>query len=557
MSETFQPLKYQEPLNQDELILKQKPDEEAVPMDVLFVGGGPAGLAGAIELSQLIKKDNEAGGNLGDIEIGVLEKSSQLGEHCLSGAVINPCVFEELFPEKKIEDFPFRKKVTEDSTYLLTEEGRIPIPTPPTMHNKGNYVGSICEAVRWLGEQAEERGVNILPGFPVSSLLVENERVIGVRTTETGLNRDGSQSSSYMPATDLTAQVTVLTEGTRGPLGQAYRNWQNISSPNPQIYALGVKELWRVKKPLKKVIHTLGWPLPSDAFGGSWMYPMADDLISLGFVLGLDYKQSNLDTHLLLQKLKQHPLVKPYLAGGELLEWGAKTIPEGGHYSLPERMHGDGLIMAGDTVGFVNVPAIKGIHYAMKSGVLAAQTIFQALKSKDTSAATLKNYDEMIGKSFIQKDLFETRNMRLAFKDGFILGGAKAALMTASKGVLFGKKISIKEDAATFKKKEDSLETDYDANDSQVKILSKVDAVYQSGNKTRDDAPSHLITKENLPEDVVDMYVAMCPAGVYEKNEKDQLITNAPNCVDCKATDVLGPRWKSREGGSGPSYKQM
>ena len=550
MSDPILPLKHQKPLNQNELIINDKPNEEAVPMDVLFVGGGPAGLAGAIELAKLIKKDTENGGDLGEIEIGVLEKAANLGEHCLSGAVINPCVFEELFPEKDFSDFPFRQRVEGDGTYLLTEKTALPIPTPPTMHNEGNYVGSICEAVRWLGEQAEELGVNILPGFPAASLLTEDNKVIGVRTAETGLNRDGSQSANYMPATDLTAQVTVLTEGTRGPLGQAYRDWQNISSPNPQIFALGVKEVWKVKKAPDKVIHTLGWPLSSDTFGGSFMYPMGKDQVAIGLVVGLDYKQSNLDIHHLLQQMKQHSLFKKYLDGGELLEWGAKTIPEGGYYSLPEKLHGDGLIMAGDTVGFVNVPAIKGIHYAMKSGVLAARTIFKALKEKNTSAEQLKSYDQSIANSFIQKDMYETRNMRLAFKDGFILGGIKASLMTATQGQFPGKPIHIEEDAAEEKFSGDSLAP-------VDKPLSKVDAVYQSGNKTRDDAPSHLMAQENLPEDVVDMYVAMCPAGVYEKDEHGKLVVNAPNCVDCKATDVLGPRWKAREGGSGPAYQQM
>ncbi len=550
MSDTFQPLRYQKPLDHGKLILNEKPDNDAVPMDVLFVGGGPAGLSGAIELAKLIKKDSENGGNLGDIEIGILEKSANLGEHCLSGAVINPCVFEELFPEKEISEFPFRQKVEHDATYILTKNTHIPIPTPPTMHNKGNYVGSICEAVRWLGEQAEEMGINILPGFPAASLLVDDKTVIGVRTAETGLNRDHSQSDNHMPATDLTAQVTVLTEGTRGPLGQAYRQWQGITSPNPQIFALGVKEIWKVKKAPKKVIHTLGWPLSSDVFGGSFMYPMGDDQIALGIVVGLDHKQNNLDTHRLLQQIKEHSLFKSYLEDGELIEWGAKTIPEGGHYSLPERFHGDGLLMAGDTVGFVNVPAIKGIHYAMKSGVLAARTIFKALKEKNTKADQLRIYDDMIRNSFIQKDMYETRNMRLAFKNGFFLGGLKAGLMTATKGAFPGKQIKIVEDAAVFKSSGDSLEP---VNTP----LSKADAVYQSGNKTRDDAPSHLDEQENLPEEIVDMYVAMCPAGVYEKNGKKTLLINTPNCVDCKATDILGPRWEAREGGSGPSYQQM
>ncbi|MCB0349684.1 MAG: 4Fe-4S dicluster domain-containing protein [Bdellovibrionales bacterium] len=546
---TITPLKHQKSLPLDQLILTNpSPVGEAVPMDVVFVGAGPAGLTGAIRLAQLIKKDNENGGTLGDIQIGVLEKAANLGGHTLSGAVMNPKVIRELFPELADADLPLRKKVAGDRVYMLTPSGQLRLPTPPPMHNDGNYVVSLCEVVRFLGQKAEELGINIFTSFPADSILTDGKMVQGVRTTPAGLMRDSSPGSQYMPPNDITAKITVLADGTRSALAQAYCAWQKINSEQPQIYALGVKEIWKVKKAPLEVTHTLGYPLPTDAFGGSWMYPLADDMISFGLVVGLDYKSHSLDTHKLLQKLKSHPLFKQYLDGGEIVEWGAKTIPEGGWNSLPKRMHGDGLLMTGDAVGLVNVPALKGIHYAMQSGVFAAETAFDALKKNDFSAEALSTYDSKIKNSFIKDDLYKVRNMRQAFKSGFYLGGIKASLMTATAGLFPGGCGHSTEDAAE-EKRIDKVNTDSAG-------LSKVDAVYLSGNKTRDDIPQHLTVGTDISGDVADMYAALCPAGVYER-QGDKLIVNAPNCIDCKATDVIGPRWQPREGGSGPDYKLM
>src|SRR3954463_12695859 len=436
------PIIHQAPLPLDRLILTEPPDAEAVPMDVLFVGGGPAGLAGAIALARLVKADNNAGGELGEGQICVLQKAGALGEHSLSGAVVNPIAMRALFPELKDNDFPFRAPVAGERVYFMTENRAVRMPTPPTMQNHGYQIASICEIVRWLGEKAEALGVNIFTGFPAASLLTEGQRVTGIRTTPSGLSRTGEQGSGYTPPTDITAQITVLAEGTRGTLSQAYLQWQNITSDNPQIFALGVKEIWETLKPLDSVVHTLAWPLPRDAFGGSFMYPLSANQIALGIVVGLDYKRTTDDVHEMLQRMKSHPLFRNLLESGEMVEWGAKTIPEGGYYAIPRRRHGDGLMIVGDSAGYVEVASLKGIHYAMQSGMFAARAAFDALKKKDTSAAALKEYDAMIDGSFITRDLYHRRNMRLTFqKNGFYVAGLKAGLMTVTGGALPGGKI--------------------------------------------------------------------------------------------------------------------
>jgi electron-transferring-flavoprotein dehydrogenase len=546
------PAAHQPPLPIDRFILPVAPDEEAVPMDVLFVGGGPAGLAGAIELAKLVRQDAETGGSLGEVQIGVLEKSEALGEHCLSGAVVNPRAMRELFPDVPDAELPFRAPVTNERVYLLTEGRSVRLPTPPTMRNHGNVIASVCEVVRWLGARAEEMGINVFTGFPADALLVEGTRVVGARTTPTGLTRTGETTSSFAPPTDITAQVTVLSEGTRGSLAQAWLEWQQVGSENPQIYALGVKEIWETRRPLDAVVHTLGWPLPTDAFGGSFMYPLEPNLVALGLVVGLDYRDASLDVHELLQRAKLHPLFRPYFEGGEMVEWGAKTIPEGGFYAIPRRRTGDGAMLAGDSAGFVEVASLKGIHYAMQSGMYAARAIFEALKRGDTSAAALAPYDRLVDESYITSDLRARRNMRLAFQSGFYVGGIKASLMTVTGGAFPGARISCERDAQV----ERTPRPHEPFRPDGTLTFGKLDANFKSGNATRDDIPSHLIVGKDVPPPVADFYAHVCPAGVYER-DGDRLVVNPPNCIDCKATDVLGPRWTPREGGSGPKYRRM
>ena len=406
--------------------------------------------------------------------------------------------------------------------------------------------------MRWLGDKAEGLGVNLFAGFPVDALLVEGNAVRGVRTTPSGLGRDGTPTPDYAEPTDLTGRVTVLAEGTRGLLAQAWRQWQGVGSPNPQIFALGVKEVWETPRALGQVVHTLGWPLPTDAFGGSFMYPMGGHQVALGLVVGLDYHDASLDVHELLQRMKLHPLFRRQLEGGQLVEWGAKTIPEGGFHALPERLSGDGLLMVGDAAGFVDVPSLKGIHYAMHSGILAARAAFAALRNGDVSRAALAGYEHAVHDSYVVSDMHRTRNMRLAFKDGLYLGGVKAGLMTVTGGRFPGGRIDMPEDAATPRRVTAPAPFTPDGK----LTFGKLDAVYKSGNATRETIPSHLIGGRDVSGDVADFYAHVCPAGVYER-VGDELRVNPPNCVDCKATDVVGPRWTPREGGSGPKYRSM
>jgi electron-transferring-flavoprotein dehydrogenase len=458
----------------------------------------------------------------------------------------------ELFPGMPDEEFPFRAPVKGERVFFMTSERGVRIPAPPTMRNHGNHIASLCEIVRWLGERAEAAGVNVFAGFPAAALLVDGESVRGIRTTPTGLTRSGEQGSGYAPPTDITARVTVLAEGTRGALSQAWMKWRGIASRNPQIFALGVKEIWETSRPLDAIVHTLGWPLPNDAFGGSFMYPLEPNLVALGLVVGLDYHDANLDVHELFQRMKLHPLFNGYLKGGEMVEWGAKTIPEGGYHAIPERRSGDGALVIGDSAGYVEVASLKGIHYAMQSGIYAARAIFQALKSGDTSGKALALADRLIDESYIATDLRKRRNMRLAFQSGFYMGGFKATVMTLTGGAIPGGFIASPADSEVPRTESEAAPFKPDGTIT----FGKLDANFKSGNATRDDIPSHLIVGRDISAKVADFYTHVCPAGVYER-DGDRLVVNAPNCIDCKATDVLGPRWTPREGGSGPKYRRM
>src|SRR2546423_4593677 len=392
------------------------PADERIEVGVLVVGAGPAGLACAIRLGQMLEDAPEIRERLGDVPVAVLEKGKQAGSHLLSGAVVNPRALRRLFKgRKRIDEMPFYGPVDHESVYFLTHGSALRIPAPPTMKNEGNYVASLSRLGRWLAEEAEAGGAMILPETSAYKLLVSDGRARGVRTGDKGRGRDGEPLGNFEPGADIVARVTVLAEGTQGHLTGVALERFSLAGDNPQVWALGVKEVWKVARPLDRVIHTMGWPLRTAAkyreFGGSFIYPMGDDMLTLGMVVGLDYRDVELSVHDLLQELKTHPFVRKLLAGGERVAWGAKTIPEGGFLALPRRLHAPGLLLCGDGAGMVNVPALKGIHYAIESGSLAAEAAFAALRRGETPwrPGALAPYDEAIRQSFIWTDLREVR----------------------------------------------------------------------------------------------------------------------------------------------------
>jgi electron-transferring-flavoprotein dehydrogenase len=536
------------------------PANERIEVGVLIVGAGPAGLACAIRLGQLLEDAPEIRERLGEVPVAVLDKGKQVGSHLLSGAVVNPRALRRLFKgRKRIDEMPFYGPVEHESVYFLTRGNALRIPTPPTMKNDGNYVASLSRLGRWLAEQAEEGGAMILPETAGVKLLVADGRARGVRTGDKGRGRDGEQLGNFEPGADVIARVTVLAEGTQGHLTGVALDRFSLSGANPQVWALGVKEVWKVAPPLDRIIHTMGWPLRAGAkyreFGGSFIYPMGDDMLTLGMVVGLDYRDVELSVHDLLQELKTHPFVRRLLEGGERLEWGAKTIPEGGFLALPKRLHAPGLLICGDGAGLVNVPALKGIHYAIESGSLAAEAAFGALKRGQTpwTPGALSAYDEALEQSFVWKDLQEVRNMRQAFGHGFWLGGALAGMMTATKGHFPPGNMRTERDADVEPIRTGRAQS-YPAPDGKL-TFDKLSSVFASGNKTRDDQPSHILVRREVPRDIADLWTSMCPAQVYEPSESGVTVTPS-NCVQCGAITAKGGRLTPPEGGSGPEYTQ-
>jgi electron-transferring-flavoprotein dehydrogenase len=534
------------------------PEDERIEVGVLIVGAGPAGLACAVRLGQLLENAPEIRERIGEVPVAVLEKGKQPGSHLLSGAVVNPRALRRLFKgRKRIDELPFYGSVEHESVYFLTPNRALPIPTPPTMKNDGNIVVSISELGRWLAQEAEAGGAMILPETPAEKLLAADGRVQGVRTGDKGRGRDGQELGNFEPGADVLARVTVLAEGTQGHVTGVALDHFGLNGENPQVWALGVKEVWKVARPLDRVIHTMGWPLRAAAkyreFGGSFIYPMGEEMVTLGMVVGLDYRDSELSVHDLLQELKTHPLLRGLLDGGERIAWGAKTIPEGGFLSLPRRLHAPGLLLCGDGAGLVNVPALKGIHYAIESGSLAAEAAFAALQRGQTpwTPGALSVYDEALRQSFVWKDLQEVRNMRQAFGRGFWIGGGLAGMMTATKGRLPPGNMRTERDA-----EQELIRTDraksYPAADGKL-TFDKLSSVFASGNKTRDDQPNHILLRRGVPRELAEMWERMCPAQVYEATDGGVEVTPS-NCVQCGAITAKGGRLTPPEGGSGPEY---
>jgi electron-transferring-flavoprotein dehydrogenase len=540
-------------------------DADPIEVGILIVGAGPAGLACAVRLGQLLEEDPQTAERLGEVPIAVVEKGKQPGSHLLSGAVLNPRGLQRLFRgRRRLDELPLYDPVSHESVYFLTEKRAMRILTPPTMKNHGNYVVSLSQLGRFLGAEAEAVGATILPETPAAKLLIADGRVRGIRTGDRGRGRNGEELGNFEPGSDLVARVTVLAEGTQGYLTGAAIERFGLEGASPQVWALGVKEVWKVAKPLDRVIHTMGWPLRNAKkyreFGGSFIYPMGDDLVTIGMVVGLDYRDAELSVHDLLQQLKTHGKIRKILDGGERIEWGAKTIPEGGLLSLPKRLHAPGMLICGDGAGLVNVPALKGIHYAVESGKLAAEATFKALQRGESVGrrGALQSYDDSLGDSFVWKDLRRVRNMRPAFTRGFWMGSALAGGAYASFGKMPPKDEKLERDA-----EQELISTDraasYPAPDGKL-TFDKLSSVFASGNKTRDDQPNHIRIETRVPRDVAQMWSRLCPAHVYEIGEEDAgkvaVQVTPSNCVQCGAITAKGGRLTPPEGGSGPEYTQ-
>ena len=556
----MRPADYPPPWSDAEAIAPPGPPDEAIEVGVLVVGAGPAGLAAAIRLGQLMAADPEAAERLGEVPVAIVEKGKAPGSHLLSGAVINPKPLYSLLEGLRAPgDVPSYGEVPGESVQMLTASRALPLPVPPTMRNHGNVIVSLSQLGRFLAEVAEEVGAMILPETSAQQLLVDAGQVVGVRTGDKGRGREGEPLGRFEPGSDIRARVTILAEGTQGHLTGAAFDRFRLTGESPQTWALGVKEVWKVATPLRKIIHTMGWPLRSSAryreFGGSFIYPMGDDMLTIGMVVGLDYTDAELSVHDLLQELKTHPRIRPLLEGGERVGWGAKTIPEGGFVALPQKLWAPGVLITGDGAGLVNVPALKGIHYAIESGRLAAEAAWRAL-APDGRTAWMPEYDESLRTSFVWSDLRKVRNMRQAFKHGFWVGGALASVETATLGKLPLPDRPTERDSS-HEVISSGRAAAYPVPDGTL-TFDKLSSVFLSGNRTRDDQPNHVRVQTNVPAEIGELWVRMCPAAVYETEPAaDGLVRvkiTPSNCVQCGAITAKGGRLTPPEGGSGPEY---
>lgn len=549
------------------------PERDRLEVDVLFVGAGPASLAGALRLAQLSKSAGKA------LEILVIEKGGEIGSHGISGAVMDPRALDELLPNWR-ENAPVESPVTSDEMWFLTAGGRIKAPlTPPPLRNHGKYVASLQKIVKWLGEKAEAAGAQVFAAFPGQQILWDGDRVIGVRTGDKGLDHEGKPKSNYEPGADILAKVVVLGEGPRGTLAkQAIARLKLDEGREPQVYAAGIKELWQLPDDRFKagaVIHTLGYPLPSETFGGGFIYGMSGDVLDLGHVTGLDYKDPTTDPHNELQRMKQHPVIAKMLEGGKMIRYGAKAIPEGGLFAMP-RLYADGLLLIGDSGGFLNGMRLKGIHLAMKSGAMAAETIWDALGAGDFAASTLAAFQRRFEDSWAYAELRTSRNFHQGFKHGLWPGMLNAGLSTISGGRGFG----VVEELPAVPGHEVMVKAGYRppetprAATDNVLTFDKLTDVYNSGTMHEEDQPCHLIVADtNICRDRCTVEYGnpcqyYCPAAVYEplfekKGDvvEGRLQINFTNCVHCKTCDIIDPyqiiTWVPPQGGEGPVYTGM
>jgi electron-transferring-flavoprotein dehydrogenase len=546
---------------------------EQLEADVLIVGAGPAGLSCALHLSNLIKKHNASAGKpeLSEENIYVLEKGREVGAHQLSGAIMNPKALAELVPDFD-KSAPLDTPVTDDVALFFTKGSSFRFPiTPPPFKNKGNYVVSLNKLVKWLGGLVEGAGVNLFTQFGGAQLIYEGEGLAGVITEDKGVDKNGKPKDNYTPGYELRAKVTVLAEGTRGSLTKQLVEKKKLDNINPQIYSLGIKELWDVQPGRIQpgfVAHTLGWPVATNMYGGGWIYGLSNNRVSIGLVIGLEYDNPQFDPHEAFQIWKTHPFVKNILDGGDLVRYGAKSLPAGGWYSMP-RSYVDGGLIIGDSGSFLDAQRLKGIHMAMKSGMLAAETIFEALKAGDTSSKTLSAFPAKVEQSYIKKELWAVRNFHQSFKYGLYGGLFHTGLQFISGGRGLIDPMHVRAGYQDYKKIDGRPGPEQFKGDGKL-TFDRLTDVYHSGTRHEEDQPCHLIVHDlnvcatKCVVEYGNPCQYFCPAAVYEMaKEKDgvRLKINAANCVHCKTCDIADPYqiidWVVPEGGGGPNYEGM
>ncbi len=545
-------------------------EDDRIEVGVAIVGGGTAGLACANRLLTLFADDAALMERLGEVPVAVIEKAKTCGGHNLSGAVMRPGPLRELFPDLDREDwrkegFAFGE-VTKEAVYILPNaKTKLRIPPPPPFRNHGNEVVSVAALARYQQRMVEEAGAYVLTETSASQLIVADDRVVGVRSGDKGRGKDGEPLGNFEPGTDIKAQVTVLAEGCWGHLtGAAIKEFDLGQGREPQVWELGVKEVWKVPKPLDRIIHTVGpWPLKLSAsygqIGGTWIYPMkdeksGDELVSIGLVIDLEYADATTSAHDLLQQFKLHPLVRGILEGGERVAWGAKALPGGGYWSMP-KLSMPGGVLVGDSGGMVDTVALKGVHHCIKSGALAAEAICRSLKN----GQSLESYEQAVEESSIGQELYQVRNARQPFQKGFIRGGPLVNLAIASKGRFPRGRLAWHRNDQRPLFIGDTREN-YPKPDNKY-IFDKLSSVYISGNATRDDAPNHIRVHQHVPREIAEAWRYMCPAGVYEIPEDApetgpvDVTVNYTNCVQCGAITAKGGRLTVPEGGDGPLYQ--